>query len=88
MDDIRHGDRVRVVKDEKEFLGVLMPGATDFVVIKLDSGYNIGFAPEGLKIALVEKGAPVAAKRLPRSVRPELPRLSIISTGGLHCEQN
>ncbi|MGA7074921.1 MAG: Glu-tRNA(Gln) amidotransferase subunit GatD [Halobacteriota archaeon] len=82
MDDIRHGDRVRVVKDEKEFLGVLMPSATDFVVIKLESGYNVGFAPEGLKMALVEKGAPVAAKRLPRSVRPELPRLSIISTGG------
>jgi glutamyl-tRNA(Gln) amidotransferase subunit D len=82
MDDIRHGDRVRVVKDEKEFLGVLMPSATDFVVIKLDSGYNVGFAPEGLKMALVEKGAPVTAERLPRPVRSELPRLSIISTGG------
>jgi glutamyl-tRNA(Gln) amidotransferase subunit D len=82
MDNIRHGDRVRVVKDEKEFLGVLMPSATGFMVIKLDSGYNVGFAPEGLKMVLIEKGAPVTAKRLPRPVRPELPRLSIISTGG------
>jgi glutamyl-tRNA(Gln) amidotransferase subunit D len=82
MDDIRHGDRVKVVKDGKEFFGVLMPSATAYVVIKLDSGYNVGFAPEGLKISLVEKGAPVTAKRLPRPVRPELPRLSIISTGG------
>ena len=62
MDDIRHGDRVKVVKDGKEFFGVLMPSATAYVVIKLDSGYNVGFAPEGLKISLVEKGAPVTAK--------------------------
>ena len=82
MDYIRHGDRVKVVKDGKEFFGVLMPSATTYVVIKLDSGYNVGFAPEGLEISLVEKGAPVTVKRLPRPVHPELPRLSIISTGG------
>jgi glutamyl-tRNA(Gln) amidotransferase subunit D len=82
MGDIEHGDRVRVVKDKKEFFGALMPSVTDFVVIKLDSGYNVGFAPEGVTMTLVEKGAPLAEKRLPRPVRPELPRLSIISTGG------
>ncbi|MEI7826584.1 MAG: Glu-tRNA(Gln) amidotransferase subunit GatD [Euryarchaeota archaeon] len=82
MNEILHGDRVRVVKDEKEFLGVLMPSATDFVVIKLDSGYNVGFAPEGLKMTLVEKGVPLSTKRYPRPMRSELPRLSIISTGG------
>ena len=82
MDDIRHGDHVKVVKDGKEFFGVLMPSATTYVVIKLYSGYNVGFAPEGLTISLVEKGTPVTAKRQPRPMRPELPRLSIISTGG------
>ena len=82
MNEILHGDRVRVVKDEKEFLGVLMPSATDFVVIKLDSGYNVGFATEGLKMTLVEKGVHVSTKRYPRPLRSELPRLSIISTGG------
>jgi len=82
MGDIGHGDRVKVVKDKKEFCGALMPSVTDFVVIKLDSGYNVGFAPEGITMTLVEKAAPLAEKRLPRPVRPELPRLSIISTGG------
>ena len=82
MGDIRHGDRVKVVKDKKEFFGALMPSVTDFVVIKLDSGYNVGFAPESVTMTLVEKGVPLAEKRLPRPVRPELPRLSIISTGG------
>jgi len=82
LNEILHGDRVRVVKDEKEFLGVLMPSATDFVVIKLDSGYNVGFATEGLKMTLVEKGVHVSTKRYPRPLRSELPRLSIISTGG------
>ncbi|MGA8070395.1 MAG: Glu-tRNA(Gln) amidotransferase subunit GatD [Halobacteriota archaeon] len=82
MGDIEHGDRVRVVKDKKEFFGALMPSVTDFIVIKLDSGYNVGFAPKGVTMTLVEKGASLAEKRLPRPVRPELPRLSIISTGG------
>jgi len=82
MGDIGHGDRVKVVKGKKEFCGALMPSVTDFVVIKLDSGYNVGFAPEGITMTLVEKAAPLAEKRLPRPVRPELPRLSIISTGG------
>ncbi len=82
MDDVLHGDHVKVVKDGKEFFGVLMPSATTYVVIKLDSGYNVGFAPEGLKISLIEKRAPVTVKRLSRSIRPDLPRLSIVSTGG------
>jgi glutamyl-tRNA(Gln) amidotransferase subunit D len=82
MGDIERGDRVKVVKDKKEFFGVLMPSATDFVVIKLDSGYNVGFAPEHVTMTLVEKGATLGEKRLPRHVRPELPQLSIISTGG------
>ena len=82
MGDIGHGDRVKVVKGKKEFCGALMPSVTDFVVLKLDSGYNVGFAPEGITMTLVEKVAPLAEKRLPRPVRPELPRLSIISTGG------
>lgn len=82
MGDIGHGDRVKVVKGKKEFCGALMPSVTDFVVIKLDSGYNVAFAPEGITMTLVEKAAPLAEKRLPRPVRPELPRLSIISTGG------
>jgi glutamyl-tRNA(Gln) amidotransferase subunit D len=82
MGDIGHGDRVKVVRDKKEFFGALMPSVTDFVVLKLDSGYNVGFAPEGITMTLVEKAAPLAEKRLPRPVRPELPRLSIISTGG------
>jgi len=71
-----------VVKDGKEFFGVLMPSATTYVVIKLDSGYNVGFAPDGLDISLVEKRAPFTAKRVPRPMRPDLPLLSIISTGG------
>jgi len=82
MDDIRHGDRVKVVSHKKELFGVLMPSVTDFVVIKLDSGYNVGFSPERVTMTLVEKGAPFPEKRLQRRVRPELPQLSIISTGG------
>jgi glutamyl-tRNA(Gln) amidotransferase subunit D len=82
MDDIQHGDYVKVVKDGKELFGVLMPSATTYVVIKLGSGYNVGFSSDGLDVSLVEKRAPITAKRLPRPMRPELPRLSIISTGG------
>ncbi|HYA33124.1 MAG TPA: Glu-tRNA(Gln) amidotransferase subunit GatD [Candidatus Bathyarchaeia archaeon] len=82
MARIEPGDRVKVVTDKKEFFGVLMPSATDFVVIKLDSGYNVGLAPDCAKTTLVEKGVSQAERRLPRVVRPDLPQVSIISTGG------
>jgi glutamyl-tRNA(Gln) amidotransferase subunit D (EC 6.3.5.7) len=41
------GDRVRCVRDDLAVEGVLLPAeATDALIIKLDSGYNVGVDPE------------------------------------------
>ncbi len=54
---VETGDRIKLEKGGEKFEGILMPraGESDDLVIKLDSGYNIGISPEGAKISLVEK---------------------------------
>ncbi len=76
------GDRVQVVQGNREFIGVLMPSVTDFIVIKLASGYNVGFDPDTAKVTLLEKAVPVSQERVPQRIKPGLPRVSIVSTGG------
>lgn len=53
------GDKIAVIKEGREFEGVLMPRnelADDkHVVIKLKSGYNIGCAIENAEIKIIEK---------------------------------
>ncbi len=44
------GDRVRVILDDEEVEGMLMPNEeTDAIVVKLDNGYNIGISPKRIK---------------------------------------
>ncbi|MGZ4901370.1 MAG: Glu-tRNA(Gln) amidotransferase subunit GatD [Halobacteriota archaeon] len=76
------GDRVRVTQHNREFIGILMPSTTDFIVIKLASGYNIGFDPETTKMTLIERAVPVSKERSPHYTKPDLPYVSIVSTGG------
>lgn len=54
---IEIGDKIKIQKEGEIYEGILMPraGESDDLVIKLDSGYNIGVSPEGAKISLVEK---------------------------------
>ncbi|MBU0586179.1 Glu-tRNA(Gln) amidotransferase subunit GatD [Candidatus Micrarchaeota archaeon] len=51
------GDIIRVNSGNEEYLGILMPraGESDDLVIKLESGYNIGIGSEDAKIELKEK---------------------------------
>ncbi|MEW6528821.1 MAG: Glu-tRNA(Gln) amidotransferase subunit GatD [Candidatus Micrarchaeota archaeon] len=58
------GDKIRIECDnEKVYHGIVMPragerhtGESEILVIKLDSGYNIGIKLENAKILLLEKG--------------------------------
>ena len=44
------GDKVKVITQDDEFEGILMPNEeTDSIVIKLDSGYNIGISQKKVK---------------------------------------
>ncbi|OIO25110.1 Glu-tRNA(Gln) amidotransferase GatDE subunit D [Candidatus Micrarchaeota archaeon CG_4_10_14_0_2_um_filter_55_9] len=75
------GDRVNV---NGEYEGVLMPrtqGDADAVILKLDSGYNVGVKPE--KIRKLKGGVALenfAAKKIKK--KSGLPNLAFIATGG------
>ena len=72
------GDRVKV----GEHVGVLMPSVEEgVIVLKLDSGYNIGIK-EGGKVEVVEefKAKPVKKEKIKED--PKLPTVTILHTGG------
>lgn len=81
------GDRVKVETKDEVIEGILIPRPDilpqDVVVVKLDSGYNIGVEKKRIKkISLVEV---YTAKRKERPMlrkNPKLPNVVILSTGG------
>lgn len=93
MTELREGDRIRIRKRTDRgvigYEGIVMPTASRNIVIKLDSGYNIGIRPEKVEIEVISRpikevrkvvGEKDGEKRLEGEGR--LPALSILSTGG------
>jgi glutamyl-tRNA(Gln) amidotransferase subunit D len=86
--DAEIGDVVRVAGDGEVYEGILIPrseyGDKKHVVVKLKSGYNIGIhVTPNIKIEKIGKGAkPAFAPPPPPEQNPELPGVTIISTGG------
>ncbi|TRZ67275.1 MAG: Glu-tRNA(Gln) amidotransferase GatDE subunit D [Methanothrix sp.] len=77
------GDRVAVFKAKVRYEGVLMPSVSDCIVIKQNSGYNMGIKREGATVELLEKGHALKLPPAPPLRRQEgLPNVSILSTGG------
>ncbi len=77
------GDRVKITTKEEEIEGILMPEEKDFYVIKLDSGYNIGVDKRRVKeIKLIAKGKEKKVGLPKTKQREELPKVSILHTGG------
>lgn len=83
---ISFGDRVKASqKGGKEYAGILMPrimGDSDTIILKLDSGYNIGLKADSLNKLPKEKRHEDSAP--PRKVAQDsgLPEISILTTGG------
>jgi glutamyl-tRNA(Gln) amidotransferase subunit D len=82
------GDVIRVTNNKKTYEGILIPrsesGDRENVVVKLESGYNVGVhITPSVKIEKVGKGAKpsFASPPLPEQ-KPELPKAVILSTGG------
>ncbi|TFF87007.1 Glu-tRNA(Gln) amidotransferase subunit GatD [Candidatus Thorarchaeota archaeon] len=85
----RVGDTIRVVTDSRDVTGILMPRAQigsdpKHIVVKLDSGYNMGIKiDEDAAIQRIK-----AAKKTRRraevelKTKKDLPTVSILSTGG------
>ncbi len=82
------GDEVEVfLKDGKKIEGILMPRpnllSKDIIVIKLSSGYNIGIYKRKIKkIKILKKYKRRKVKKLKLKRNPNLPDVSIVSTGG------
>jgi glutamyl-tRNA(Gln) amidotransferase subunit D len=84
------GDRVRVESGGTTHEGVLLPSSSpDHVVVKLDSGYNVGIAREGAEIDVLEQavydvGETEGEEGSESAVtfEDDLPTIALISTGG------
>jgi glutamyl-tRNA(Gln) amidotransferase subunit D len=80
---IEVGDTIQLKRDNNTYQGVLMPSTTGTTVIKLKNGYNAGFDPDNVTLELVGKKQDIQAAlvELP-PYNPDLPNVSILSTGG------
>lgn len=80
---VEEGDSVLVKQGNHTFDGVLMPSITDSAVIKLKNGYNVGFDPGNITMELAEKKQDMQAATVELPPHdPDLPNVSILSTGG------
>lgn len=88
--DFGEGDCIRMKKETDSgvvvYEGIVMPTASRNIVIKLDSGYNIGIRPENVEIEVIARlGVKEAIKGEEREVEKRgksSPLLAILSTGG------
>jgi glutamyl-tRNA(Gln) amidotransferase subunit D len=84
------GDRVRVTRGDRTHEGVLLPSTSpDHLVVKLDSGYNVGVEGEDADVEVLEAGVvDVDADSGDESTESavefddDLPTVALISTGG------
>ncbi|MFW6018064.1 MAG: Glu-tRNA(Gln) amidotransferase subunit GatD [Halapricum sp.] len=83
------GDRVHVDRGEQSYDGVVLPSSTDEqLVIKLESGYNVGIARDAADVDVREEdaydieGAQVEEGESEITFDEGLPTISLISTGG------
>lgn len=82
------GDNIRLIKGGQAYEGTVFPRSEyaddSHIVIKLRNGYNIGIQwTSGTVIQFMSKGEkPQFTSPPPPEERPELPKVSIMSTGG------
>ena len=83
------GDRVQVERDGQSHEGVVLPSSTqDTLVVKLDSGYNLGIDREAASVEVLQsnvhdiESAQGQAGQSQIAFDETLPTVSLISTGG------
>lgn len=86
--DVSIGDTIAIEKEDISYEGILLDRSEDaadgYIVMKLDTGYNLGIDIANAKITSVEKGEKPKIKydELTIANDPEKSNISIISTGG------
>ena len=78
------GDQVKVITKDEKFEGVLMPNETEnTVVVKLDSGYNIGIDSKKVKkIEVVKSSSHKNNIKVKVTKKKNLSNVCILHTGG------
>ncbi len=77
------GDRVKVVTQEEGIEGTLMPEEKDFVMLKLDTGYNIGIDKKRIREIILIKEHKTKEIPPPKAEQKKnLPTITILHTGG------
>ncbi|MFB6095458.1 MAG: asparaginase domain-containing protein, partial [Halodesulfurarchaeum sp.] len=82
------GDRVRVERSGQTHEGIVMPSTTpQHLVVKLDSGYNVGLDREVADVEILESDVHdvaegTVAETSEVTFDEDLPTISLISTGG------
>ncbi len=82
------GDRVRVERADQTFEGVLLPSTTaENLVVKLDGGYNVGVERADAEVDVLESDVydiedGETSDSSVVEFDPDLPTISLISTGG------
>ncbi len=77
------GDKVSITTKDETIKGTLMPDDDNFIVVKLDSGYNMGINRKSVKnIKVVEAHKPHKESTTGHTHMPGLPLISILHTGG------
>lgn len=81
------GQRIAVTKGSQRYEGILMPksaGDPAALVLKLDSGYNIGVAFAGAKIAKLKEKKELKKETRPKKAQPDpsKPTITLLTTGG------
>ncbi len=81
---MKSGDRIRVATATEELEGRLMPSTrSGYLVLKLDSGYNIGIDESKIKNKeLVKAAEPAASKETSVEQKKGLKKIAILHTGG------
>ncbi len=88
---VKVGDEIRLIKDKKNYDGILMPrielGDKNCLVLKLKNGYNVGIKFEkSVKINKIKSAQKIIEKK-EKEIKEiifdkKLPMISIIGTGG------
>jgi glutamyl-tRNA(Gln) amidotransferase subunit D len=78
------GDKVKVKTSDEEFVGILMPDSVNNkLVLKLDSGYNVGIDKKKVKnIKVLEKSKVKKSSSKKIKQNPKLSNIAILHTGG------
>lgn len=81
---VKAGDTVSVLVKNKEYKGRFLPSEDEkLVVLKLESGYNIGFKKKDVStMTVVEKYTPTKKKSNSAKQNKKLQKISILHTGG------